>query len=36
MGAFMVTILKMKPEDAYEKFSKYHHLIVPFRDASKG
>jgi len=36
MGAFMVTILKVPAEEAFRKFHPYSHLLVPFRDASKG
>lgn len=36
MGAFMVIILKIPAIEAYEKFRPYHHLLKPFRDASKG
>jgi cell division cycle 14 len=36
MGAFMIVILKMSAQNAYEKFKDYHHLLKPFRDASKG
>lgn len=36
MGAFMIVILKMTAEQAYEKFRPYHHLFKHFRDASKG
>lgn len=36
MGAFMVIILKMSPEEAFEKFTLYHPQFKAFRDASKG
>jgi cell division cycle 14 len=36
MGAFMIVILKMKAEQAFEKFRPYHSLLRHFRDASKG
>jgi hypothetical protein len=36
MGAFMVVILKIPSEEAYEKFKPYHSLIRSYRDASKG
>jgi hypothetical protein len=36
MGAFMIVILKMNAADAYMKFKEYHHMLKPFRDASKG
>jgi len=36
MGCFMVVILKMKAEDAYEKFRDYLPLFKHYRDASKG
>ena len=36
MGAFMIVILKCSALEAYEKFKPYHHLLKPFRDASKG
>lgn len=36
MGAFMIIILKMKAEDAYAKFEKYHPIFRHYRDASKG
>lgn len=36
MGAFMIIILKMTADQAYEKFKPYHHLFRHFRDASKG
>lgn len=36
MGAFMIIILKMSAETAYEKFKPYHSLFKHYRDASKG
>ena len=36
MGAFMVVILKIKAEAAYEKFKSYYSAIKAYRDASKG
>lgn len=36
MGAFMVVVLKMSGEDAWEAFQPYHDVIIPFRDASYG
>ena len=36
MAAFMVVILKINADDAFAKFEKYHCLLKPFRDASKG
>jgi cell division cycle 14 len=36
MGAFMIIILKMSAETAYEKFKPYHQLFKHYRDASKG
>ena len=36
MGAFMIVILKMTAEQAYEKFRPYNHLLKHYRDASKG
>ena len=36
MCAFMVVILKMDAEHAYEQFKMYHQHLRPFRDASKG
>ena len=36
MGAFMIVILKMTAEQAYEKFRPYHALFRHYRDASKG
>ncbi len=32
----MVIILKMTPEEAWDKFKQYQSLFRPFRDASKG
>ena len=32
----MVVILKMTPEEAFDKFRPYHDCIKSFRDASKG
>ena len=32
----MIVVLKMKAEEAYEKFTQYYHLLKPFRDAAKG
>lgn len=32
----MVVIMKMKAEEAFEVFAPYHHMLRPFRDASKG
>ena len=36
MGAFMIIILKMSAEQAYDRFTPYHSLFKPYRDASKG
>lgn len=36
MGAFMIIILKMNSEQAYEKFKPYLSLFKHYRDASKG
>jgi len=36
MGAFMVIILKMSSDEAFEKFKPYHSLLRSYRDASKG
>lgn len=36
MGAFMVVVLKMCAEDAWDTFLPYHSIIKPFRDASYG
>lgn len=36
MGAFMIIILKMTADQAYEKFKPYHQLFKHYRDASKG
>ena len=36
MMAFMIVILKMSAEDAYDRFKDYHGGLKPFRDASKG
>ena len=36
MGAFMIIILKMSADDAWEKFKPYHQLFKHYRDASKG
>jgi cell division cycle 14 len=36
MGAFMIIILKMSAELAYEKFKPYHSMFKHYRDASKG
>ena len=36
MGAFMIIILKMSAEQAYEKFKPYHGMFKHYRDASKG
>lgn len=32
----MIVIMKMKAEEAFEVFAPYHHMLRPFRDASKG
>jgi len=32
----MVIILKMSPQEAFDKFKLYQSMIKPFRDASKG
>ena len=32
----MIVILKFNALDAYAKFQEYHHLLKPYRDASKG
>ena len=34
MGAFMIIILKMSADDAWEKFKPYHQLFKHYRDAS--
>jgi len=36
MGSFMIIILGMSPEEAYEKFEDYLPLFKHYRDASKG
>ena len=36
MGAFMIIILKMTADDAYDKFKPYHQLFKHYRDACKG
>lgn len=36
MGAFMIIILKMTAEQAYDRFTPYHSVFKPYRDASKG
>lgn len=36
MGAFMIIILKMSADKAYEKFKQYHIFFRAYRDASKG
>jgi cell division cycle 14 len=36
MGAFMLVVLKMTADEAYERFREYDQVLVPFRDASKG
>jgi cell division cycle 14 len=36
MGAFMIVVLKMNSETAWDHFSPYHQQIIPFRDASYG
>jgi cell division cycle 14 len=36
MGAFMVVVLKMSAEDAWDTFMPYHNILKPFRDASYG
>ena len=36
MGAFMIIILKMSADEAFEKFKKYHIFFKSYRDASKG
>lgn len=36
MGAFMVIVLKMDAETAYDKFRAFHKIFRPYRDASKG
>jgi len=36
MGAFMIIILKLSADEAYEKFRPYQSLLKHYRDASKG
>lgn len=36
MGAFMIVVLKLGAQEAYDRFKDYHSMIRPFRDASKG
>jgi len=36
MGAFMIIILKMTADQAYDRFSPYHSLFKHYRDATKG
>lgn len=36
MGAFMIIILKMTANEAFDRFKQYSSYLVPFRDASKG
>ena len=36
MGAFMIIILKMTAEQAYDKFKPYQQMFRHYRDASKG
>ena len=36
MCAFMIIVLKVSPQEAYDTFRAYHGEFVPFRDASKG
>jgi cell division cycle 14 len=36
MGAFMIIILKMNAETAFDKFKPYMPLLKNYRDASKG
>ena len=36
MGAFMIIILKMSAEQAFDKFKPYHSMFRHYRDASKG
>ena len=36
MGAFMIVILKQTAERAFQTFTKYAHLFLDYRDASKG
>ena len=36
MGAFMIVILKMTAEQAYQQFKPFHALFKHYRDASKG
>jgi cell division cycle 14 len=36
MGAFMIVILKMTAEQAYQVFQPYHNMFKHYRDASKG
>lgn len=36
MGAFMIVVLRMSAEVAWEAFAPYHNTFRPFRDASYG
>lgn len=36
MGAFMIIVLKVEAQEAYDRFRDYHHHIRHYRDASKG
>mmetsp|Transcript_18767 Transcript_18767/g.28857 ORF Transcript_18767/g.28857 Transcript_18767/m.28857 type:complete len:96 (-) Transcript_18767:759-1046(-) len=36
MGCFMMIVLKMKSEKVWHIFKPYHHIMLPFRDASYG
>lgn len=36
MGAFMIIVLKLGAQESFDRFKEYHHLLRPYRDASKG
>ena len=36
MCAFMIIVLKLSPQEAFDTFKSYHGEFMPFRDASKG